>query len=175
MSEPKVEVLVPAAEIKTSVSNLGQQISADYAGKNLTMLGVLTGSIVFLTDLMREVDLPLKLGLLQASSYRGETTEPGELQLVTSELPDVTGRDVLLVDDILDTGQTLDALLKLIEGQQPASVKSAVLLWKKCKTVAGIEPDYFCFEVPDQFVVGYGLDYDDSYRQLPFIGELHLG
>ena len=174
MSQPEISVLIPPEDIKARVKQLGQQISEEYKDKKLTMLGVLTGSIVFLTDLMREIEHPLKIGLFQASSYRGTATEPGTLEVNEIQLPDLSGRDVLLVDDILDTGQTLAKLIESVESHKPSSVQSAVLLWKKSRTTAGIEPDYFCFDVPDKFVVGYGLDYDDSYRQLPFIGELTM-
>lgn len=175
MSDDKVKVLIPAEDIKQRVQQLGEQISKEFEDKKLTMLGVLTGSIVFLTDLMREIEQPLKIGLMQASSYRGTATEPGALKVNEIQLPDLTGRDVLLVDDILDTGQTLSALLDLVKSHNPSSVRSAVLLWKKSRTTSDIVPDYYCFEVPDKFVVGYGLDYDDSFRQLPFIGEFNPG
>lgn len=145
---------------------MGAQLSAEYVRCDLTLLGVLTGSIMFLADLMRSIEVPHRLGLIQASSYRGKATEPAELSINTSQLPDICGRDVLLVDDIFDTGRTLEALLRSVKRHSPRSVKSAVLLWKFERTAVDFVPDYFGFRIPDRFVVGYGLDYNDDYRHL---------
>jgi hypoxanthine phosphoribosyltransferase len=164
--------LIDERVIAQRVDELAKQISADYAGRPLTLVGVLTGSLVFLADLMRRISLPHKISLLQASSYRGAATIPARLQLNLDLLPPLAGRDVLLVDDILDTGQTLSALVAEMHRRQAASVKTAVLLWKKSRTTAAISPDYIGFEIPDQFVVGYGLDFNDEYRHLPYIGVL---
>jgi hypoxanthine phosphoribosyltransferase len=170
----RVEPFLSADAICAAVNRLGQRISDDYAGKDLTILGILTGSVVFVADLMRAIPIPHRLGLLSASSYRGATITSGDLQLELSLLPDIRDRDVLLVDDILDTGKTLAALSDKISTFGPRSVQSAVLLWKKDRTVADVSPDYVGFEIPDAFVVGYGLDYDDRFRHLPYIGILHL-
>lgn len=164
-----MRILLSADDIDAGVSELARRIQIDYAGRSLTVLGVLTGSIVFLADLIRKLDLPLRVGVLQASSYRGATTAPGELQLQTSMLPDIVDRDVLLVDDIFDTGHTLSAIVELMQAHRPRSLRSAVLLWKDERTVVAYRPDYHCFRIPDEFVVGYGLDYDDEYRHLPHI------
>lgn len=167
-----MQTLIEANEIQRVVADLGEKISAEYQGKPLTVLGVLTGSIVFLADLIRAIDLPLRVGLIQASSYRGATTQPLELRINDSLVPDIRDRSVLLVDDIFDTGNTLASLIETVRRSSPCSVHSAVLLWKSGKAKVAIEPDYHCFKIPDRFVVGYGLDYADDYRHLPFIAAL---
>jgi hypoxanthine phosphoribosyltransferase len=164
--------LIEEHRIAQRVDELAAQISADYAGRPLTLVGVLTGSLVFLADLMRRISVPHKISLLQASSYRGSATFPGGLRLNLDLLPPLDGRHVLLVDDILDTGQTLAALVEELRSRGAASVRSAVLLWKNERTTAPVVPDYVGFEIPDRFVVGYGLDYNDEFRHLPYIGTL---
>ncbi|NOX55248.1 MAG: hypoxanthine phosphoribosyltransferase [Planctomycetes bacterium] len=164
--------LISEEDIQKEVDQLGKRLAAEYRGKPLTVLGVLTGSIVFLSDLIRRIDLPLRVGLIQASSYRGATTRPGELTVNTELLPDIRDREVLLVDDIFDTGHTLKGLLEVIRRYQPRSVRSVVLLKKQGRSEVDIEPDYACFVIPDAFVVGYGLDYNDDYRHLPYIAAL---
>jgi len=167
-----VKRLIDETEIRAAVIELGRQISADYRRRPLTALGVVTGSIVLLADLIRVIDLPLRVGLIQASSYRGATTAAGELSIGTDLLPDVTDRDVLLVDDIFDSGRTLATLCGILREKQASSVRTAVLLWKDRPTDVDLQPDYYCFKIPDVFVVGYGLDYDGEYRHLPYIAEL---
>lgn len=164
--------LINEADIRTEVAALGRQIAADYSDRPLTVLGILTGSIIFLSDLIRQIELPVRVGLIQASSYRGRSTRPSMLNISTELAPDISGRDVLLIDDIFDTGQTLSSLLGPVTEREPNSVRSAVLLWKKGRRMADVEPDYHCFKIPDVFVVGYGLDYDDEYRHLPYIAAL---
>ena len=168
-----IDGLVPEKGVQ-AVEQLGQRIARDYAGKSLTVLGVLTGSIILLADLVRAVDRPLTMGLIRASSYRGKATRSDSLTISDDVLPELEGRDVLLVDDILDTGRTLEALLARVRRENPASLRSAVLLWKQGRQEVEIEPDFFCFRVPDVFVVGYGLDYDGLYRNLPDIAVLEL-
>lgn len=167
--------LLSETEIEAAVNDLGRRIATEYRGRPLTILGVLTGSIILLSDLIRRIDLPLKVGLIQASSYRGSATEPGTLTINADLLPDITGRDIVLIDDIFDTGKTLQALLRTIEAKQPSSLRSAVLLWKADRRQVDITPDYYCFKIPDRFVVGYGLDYNDEYRHLPYIAALDDG
>lgn len=164
--------LIEADVISKKVVALGQQIAADYRDRPLTILGVLTGSIVLLSDLIRAIDLPLRVGLIQASSYRGKSTTAGELTVNTELVPDIADRDVLLVDDIFDTGRTLDALSVSVGQMNPRSLRSAVLLWKEGRQQVDRTPDYHCFRIPDVFVVGYGLDYNDEYRHLPFVASL---
>lgn len=162
--------LIDERRIAQRVDELAAQITRDYAGRPLTLVGVLTGSLVFLADLMRRIDIPHKISLLQASSYRGTATSPDTLHLNLDLLPPLAGRDVLLVDDILDTGRTLSAVVAELQQRDAASVETVVLLWKKARTTAPIAPRYVGFEIPDQFVVGYGLDYNDEHRHLPYIG-----
>lgn len=165
-----MRVLITEDEIARRVRELGATISADYSGRPLTVLGVLTGSIILLADLIRATTVPLRVALISASSYGGTRTTPGELQINSSLLPDLRGRDVLVLDDIFDTGRTMQGLLQALQAYSPASVRTAVLLWKSDRTEVSFVPDYYGFRIPDEFVVGYGLDYDDEYRQLPFIG-----
>ena len=167
-----MEVLLPAERIQQRVAELARQIAADYHGRPVTIVGVLTGCLMFLSDLVRHIDLPLRIGLIQASSYRGTTTTPGALRVGPELRPDVRDRHVLLLDDILDTGQTLAYLVEHLKGVGAASVRTAVLLRKSGRQRVPIEPDYRGFDIPDVFVVGYGLDYNDEYRHLPYIGVL---
>ncbi len=168
-----MDVLIPAERIRERVAELAEQIAHDYRDhRPVTIVGVLTGSLIFLADLIRHLDIPLRIGLIQASSYRGAVTSPGELHLDPTLLPDVRGHHVLLLDDILDTGQTLAHLVSHIRGLGCASLRIAVLLRKQGRQKVAVEPDYCGFDIPDVFVVGYGLDFNDEYRNLPFLGVL---
>jgi len=170
-----VEILIPEAEILDRVAALGRQIEADYRGRPLTIVAVLTGSLIFLADLIRKVGIPHRVALLQASSYKGATTTAGALLINESFAPDVAGRDVLLLDDILDTGHTLGTLVRRMGERNTLSVRTAVLLRKVGRQEVRLEPDYCGFTIPDKFVVGYGLDFDDDYRHLPYVGVLDPG
>ena len=165
-----MEVLITADQIQKRVDELGAQIVRDYGHEPVTIVGVLTGSLMFLADLMRRLDLPLRIALIQASSYRGAVTRPGSLHVQSDLLPDLRGRHILILDDILDTGHTLAYLVRHMKALEPASLKVAVLLRKMGRQEEPLEPDYCGFEIPDAFVVGYGLDYNDEYRNLPYIG-----
>jgi hypoxanthine phosphoribosyltransferase len=167
-----MRVLITTEQIQQRVSELASQIRPVYEGRPLTIVGVLTGSLMFLADLVRHLDIPLRIGLIQASSYRGPATEPGQLRIGTDILADVKGRHVLLLDDILDTGQTLKHLLGHLLDQGAASVKIAVLLRKQGRQVHRVNVDYVGFDIPDVFVVGYGLDHNDEHRQLPYVAVL---
>jgi hypoxanthine phosphoribosyltransferase len=167
-----VEPLIDEASIQHRLEAMGRQIEADYRDKPLTIVAVLTGSLIALADLVRRIRIPLRIALVQASSYRGRTTMATTLVVNEAFAPDVAGRDVLLLDDILDTGQTLSALVQHIQDRGAASVRTAVLLRKIGRQIVPIEPDYCGFVIPDVFVVGYGLDYNDDYRHLPFVGVL---
>lgn len=167
-----MNTLIDAAEIRQRVHNLGRQISEDYRHKPLTVVSVLTGSLVFVADLVREISTPHRIGVAHASSYRGKTTVPGELKISLSLVPDIRGRDVLIVDDIFDTGQTLKRVVEAFESYSPASIRTAALLLKEGRSTVDVVPDYFCFRIPNVFVVGYGLDYNDDYRHLPHIAEM---
>ncbi len=167
-----MRVLVSETEIQAAIAKLGAEIHNEYRDRPLTVVGILTGSVILLADLIRRIDLPLRVGLLQAASYRGKTTAGGALEINPEFAPDIADRDVLLLDDILDTGQTLTQLVEQVRQLRPRSIRTAVLLWKHERTTFDVEPDYFCFRIPDEFVVGYGLDYDDHFRNLPYIAAL---
>jgi hypoxanthine phosphoribosyltransferase len=169
---PRVKRLIDESEIRDEVARLGRRLADDYRDRPLTVLGVLTGSIILLSDLIRQIDVRLRVGLIQASSYRGRVTRPGELAVGTDLIPDIAGRDVVLIDDIFDTGRTLSALVEAVQARGPRSVRSAVLLWKEGRSEVDVIPDYHCFKIPNVFVVGYGLDYNDEYRHLPYIAAL---
>jgi hypoxanthine phosphoribosyltransferase len=167
-----VDVLIPEEALRDRLRELGGEVARDYAGRPLTIVSVLTGSLIALADLIRAVDIPHRIGLVHASSYRGATTTAATLVINETLAPDVADRDVLLLDDILDTGQTLSALVDHISQRGARSVKTAVLLRKIGRQTVPIEPDYCGFTIPDVFVIGYGLDYDDDYRHLPYVGVL---
>jgi hypoxanthine phosphoribosyltransferase len=169
---PEMYTLITADQIAARVAELGVQISTVYQNRPLTVLGVLNGSVIFVADLMRSISVPHRVGFVQASSYRGATTVGGEITVGTSLMPDLTGRDVLLVDDIFDTGRTIVRLQQELASAGPASIQTAVLLWKDGRSQVEITPDYHGFRIPNEFVIGYGLDYNDDYRHLPMIGVL---
>jgi len=167
-----VELLISEVQIQDRLREMGREIENDYRDKPLTIVAVLTGSLIALADLVRQIRIPLRIALVQASSYRGATTTATTLVINEAFAPDVTGRDVLLLDDILDTGHTLAALVQHIEDRGAASVRTAVLLRKIGRQIVPLEPNYCGFVIPDTFVVGYGLDYNDDYRHLPYVGVL---
>ena len=165
--------LLSQRRLAQGVEQLAQQIVDCYGESPLTIIGVLTGSVVFLADLIRQLEMPLRVGVVQAPSYEG--TERGGLTINSDLMLDIQGRDVLLLDDILDSGHTLRNLITLTQQLGPRSVRTAVLLRKTgCQQVA-LEPDFVCFDIPDEFVVGYGLDYQDAYRNLSFVAALEPG
>ncbi|WP_164101669.1 hypoxanthine phosphoribosyltransferase [Candidatus Laterigemmans baculatus] len=166
-----MKILLAEQELQAGVRRLAAQIRQQYGEQPLTLVAVMTGSVVLLADLMRLLDMPLRIGVIGASSYRGGTTA-GELQVASEMLIDIRDRDVLLVDDIFDTGRTLERLVAHIGGLGARSVRTAVLLHKQRETEVTLRPDFVAFEIPDEFVVGYGLDYRDHYRNLPFLGVL---
>lgn len=164
--------LIEQDEIQQRVLSLGRELSELYRGRDLTVIGVLTGCMLFMADLVRAIDVPHRIGVVQASSYRGATTRPGELIVDTGLLPDVRGRDVLIIDDIFDTGRTMQKLVAALRSREPASVRTVALLIKEGRSEVELQPDFHCFRIPDVFVIGYGLDYNDDYRHLPFVGAL---
>ena len=165
-----MKILVSAAEIQASVESLAAKIKEREGNRPLTVIAIMTGSIVFLADLIRKLEMPLRVGVVQTSSYRG--TVRGPLSINAAMMPDIAGRDVLLVDDIFDTGRTLQEVIASLADFQPRSLSSAVLLLKRGRQETDLRPDYVGFEIPDEFVVGYGLDYNDLYRNLPFLAVL---
>jgi len=167
-----VKTLLTETEIQAGVARLAKQISATYPHRPLTIVGVLTGSLVLLADLIRQLDRPLQLGLILASSYRGAATSPGQLVVHSQLLPEIEGHEVLVVDDIFDTGRTLQEVRAQLKDLKPASLRSAVLLRKAERCEVNLQPDFVAFDIPDRFVVGYGLDYNDQYRNLPYLAVL---
>jgi hypoxanthine phosphoribosyltransferase len=170
-----MEVLISADRIHARVTELAAEIARAYEGKPVTVVGVLTGCLIFTADLIRRIDLPLRVAFVTASSYRGATTAPGKLEIRDELLPDINGRHILLLDDILDTGKTLTRVVAHLLDRGAESVKVAVLLRKIGRQEVPFEPDFVGFTIPDRFVVGYGLDFNDEYRHLPHIGVLPSG
>lgn len=164
--------LISEIEIGKAVDQLANEVNSFYTGKPLTVIGILVGSLMLLADLIRRIDLPMQVGIVQARSYRGAATYPGELTINADLLPEIRGRDVLLVDDIFDTGHTLAGVIDRVRGMGASSVRCAVLLRKSGRQEVSIAPDHVGFEIPDEFVVGYGLDYQDFYRHLRHIAVL---
>ena len=165
-----MKVLLSEERLRSGVEEMADAINTYYANRPLTLIGVMTGSVVVMADLIRLLQMPLRVGVVQTSSYQG--TERGELRINAELMPDIRGRDVLLVDDIFDTGNTLVEVIRLMNELDPNSVRTAVLLRKLGRQEVDLEPDYAGFEIPDQFVVGYGLDYLDEYRNLPYVAYL---
>jgi hypoxanthine phosphoribosyltransferase len=167
------EILVSEDQIAAKVAELGTRISADYAGRRLTLVSVLKGSLPFMADLMRAIDLPLRIDLMEVSSYGGNSTESSGLVRILKDLSaSIESEDVLIVEDIIDTGLTLNYLIRYLRGKNPKSLRICTLLNKPARRLVEIPVDYIGFEIPDQFVVGYGLDYGEVYRNLRFVGVL---
>lgn len=165
-------VLFSKEEIAQRVQALGETITRDYQGKNLLLLGILKGAVIFYSDLARCIDLPLQMDFMAVSSYGAGTESSGRVRILKDLDRDISGMDVLIVEDILDSGLTLYNLKQVLATRHPASVKVAVLLDKPARRTVDITPDYAGFTIPDAFVVGYGLDYDQVYRNMDFIGIL---
>ncbi len=162
-------VLISEEEAKEIVARLGKQISKDYEGKNLVLVSVLKGAVVFMADLMRAIDIPLSIDFMVVSSYN-KTESTGTVKIIKDLDLDLTGKDILIVEDILDTGRTLASLMEILKMRNPASLKICTFLDKPDRRVAQIEAQYTGKVIPDEFVVGYGLDYDEIYRNLPYVG-----
>ncbi|MCI2046126.1 MAG: hypoxanthine phosphoribosyltransferase [Faecalibacterium sp.] len=166
-------VLVTEQQLKQRVAELGAEISKDYAGKDLLMVSILKGAVVFMADLMREVTIPASIDFMVVSSYGGaNTTTTGLVKIIKDLDADLSGKDVLIVEDIMDTGVTLSHLVPMLQMRNPESVRICAVLDKPSRRKVELQPDYVGFQVPDEFVVGYGLDYDEKYRNLPYVGVL---
>ncbi len=166
------KVLISEDALEKKVRDLGRQISEDYRGKNLLLVSVLKGSVVFMADLMRAITIPLKVDFMSVSSYGSGVKTSGVVKILKDLDHPVEGHDLLIVEDILDSGQTLSYLREMLSKQKPNSIRLVTLLDKPERRQVDIKADYKGFEVPDEFVVGYGLDYDEKYRNLPFVGIL---
>ncbi len=172
MQKDLEKVLLTEEEISKMISGLGKQISEDYKGKNLLLVSVLKGSIVFMADLMRSITIDCKIDFMAVSSYGSGTESTGRVKIIKDLDIDLEGYDLLIVEDILDSGNTLYNLKKLLMGRNPKSIKICTFLDKPARRTADIKADYVGIEIPDDFVVGYGLDYDEKYRNLPCLGIL---
>lgn len=172
MNKDIEKILVTEEELARVTKKLGEQITRDYTGKKLLIVGVLKGSIYFLTDLSRHIDLPCHIDFVQASSYGSGTVSSGEIEIIKDISEDLSGFDVLLVEDILDTGRTLKHIHDMLSKRNPESIAVVTLLDKPSRREVDIYADYIGIDVPNAFVVGYGLDYDQYYRNLPYIGIL---
>jgi len=166
------EVLIDEQAIAAKVRELGTAIADDYRTKDVVLVSILKGALPFLADLMRQMPIPLALDFLEVSSYGEATESSGNVRILKDLAKSIEGRDVVVVEDILDTGQTLSYVIEHLRSKQPASVRLCTLLDKPARRIVPIQIDYRGFEIPDKFVVGYGLDYAERYRNLPFIGVL---
>ena len=166
------EVLFSEEQLKNRVREIAQQITADYQGKEIMLISVLRGSFVFMADLCRAIDLPCTLDFMAVSSYGKGTKSSGQVQITKDLSEDISDRHIIVVEDILDSGNTLSYLLKILENRHPASIRLCTLLDKPDRRVKPVEVHYSGFTIPDAFVVGYGLDYAEKYRNLPYIGIL---
>ncbi len=172
MTKDIKEILFTKEELDSIVKELGAKITEDYKGKNLFLITVLKGASVFMADIMRAIDLPCEIEFMVLSSYGSGTTSTGSVKIVKDiDLP-LEGKDVLIIEDILDTGYTLDFLFNLLQKRNPASVEICTLLDKPDRRKIEVDAKYTGRKIPDEFVVGYGLDYDEKYRNLPYIGVL---
>ena len=167
-----MKILLTDQHLRDGVRRLAGEISTFYAGRQLTIVGILTGSVVLLADLIRLLDFPLRVGVIQARSYRGANTKRGELLINSDLMPDIAGRDVLLVDDIFDTGHTLVEVVSRLNNLGPKSIRSLGLLRKEGRQEVDLRPDFVGFDIPNEFVVGYGLDFEDMYRNLTYLAAL---
>jgi hypoxanthine phosphoribosyltransferase len=166
-------ILVDQEALHRRLVELAEAISVDYEGKDLVLVCVLKGGVTFLTDLMREITIPHEVDFLAISSYgMGQRESSGAVRLVMDLKNDIAGRDVLIVEDIVDSGQTMDYLLRLFWAREPASLRVCTLLNKPSRRVVDVPLDYIGFDIPDEFVLGYGLDYDEKYRNLPYVAVL---
>lgn len=172
MEQDMERVLFTQEQVAGRIREMAQEITRDYAGKAPLVVGILRGSFIFMADLVRQLELPLSLDFMSASSYGAGTVSSGKVNIRLDLQEDIAGRDVLLVEDILDTGNTLSKLVAELQGRGPASLKLCVLLDKPDRRTKPIQADYVGFTIPDAFVVGCGLDYDQRYRNLPYIGIL---
>jgi hypoxanthine phosphoribosyltransferase len=163
------EILLDAETVAGRVAELGAQLSADYAGRDPVLVSVLKGALIFLADLMRAMDLPTSIDFMEVSSYGAAIESSGQVRILKDLSKPIEGRDVIVVEDIIDTGLTLNYLLGYLADRQPASIRICCLLDKPARRLAEIPIDYIGFTIPDRFVIGYGLDYDERYRNLPYI------
>lgn len=170
-----VTTLIPQEKVEERINQLADQISKDYAGKTVHMIGILKGSVFFVCELAKRMSVPVTMDFMSVSSYGSGTKSSGVVKLIKDLDDPITGKDVLVVEDIIDSGRTLSYLLQNLQSRKPASIKLCTLLDKPDRRKREVLVDYRGFQIPDEFVIGYGLDYDQQYRNLPYIGVMHLG
>lgn len=166
------KVLINEAELQEKITLLAKKLDEDYKDKNPLLICILKGSVLFFSDLVKKMKIKTEFEFMSASSYGSKTYSTGKVKLIRDINTSIEGRHVLLIEDIIDSGHTLSHLIEMLKDRKPASIKTCTLLDKKCRRVVELESDYSCFDIDDYFVVGYGLDYDEYYRNLPFIGIL---
>jgi hypoxanthine phosphoribosyltransferase len=173
LQDDVAEILITKEELQVRIAELGRAISADYQGRDLLMICILRGAVIFLSDLIRQITVPNEIDFMAVSSYGGTRVESsGVVRILMDLTTSIEGRDVLIVEDIVDTGLTLDYIIDNLKTRRPASLRICALLNKQERREVDVPLDYVGFDIPDKFVIGYGLDYDEKYRNLPFIGVL---
>jgi len=167
------EILITEEEIKNKIIELGKKISKDYKGKNLILVGILRGAVIFMADLARKISIPMVFDFIAISSYGAETKSSGVVRILKDLDANIKGKDVLIVEDIVDTGLTLDYLLRMLKSRKPSSIKVCTFLTKTARRKVNIKVDYSGFDIPNKFVVGYGLDYAGKFRNVPYVFTLN--
>ena len=167
------EILITKEEINNKIIELGEQISKDYKGKDLVLIGILRGAVIFMADLARAISIPMLFDFMAISSYGAETKSSGVVRILKDLDVNIKGKDVLIIEDIVDTGLTLNYLLRMLKSRKPASLKVCTFLTKTARRKVDIKIDYFGYNIPNKFVVGYGLDYAGKYRNVPYIFTLN--
>ena len=172
MQDDVKKVLLSEEELRAKVAEMGARVTQDYEGKNLLLVTVLKGAVIFLADLMREIKQPAEIDFMVVSSYGSGVKSSGVVKIVKDLDINLEGKDILIVEDILDSGMTLDYIKNMLQDRNPASIRICTLLDKPARRKVDLQADYVGFTIPDEFVIGYGLDYDEKYRNLPYIGVL---
>ena len=173
MSE-KISVLIPEEEIRKRIAEVGAQLSRDYEGEEVLMICILGGGVFFACELAKHLTVPVSMDFMCVSSYGSGTVSSGRVKIIKDLDENIEGKHVLIAEDIVDSGNTLSTLIKILQVRKPASIRLCTLLDKPERRVVDIKADYSCFEIPDKFVVGYGLDYNQHYRNLPYVGVVEL-
>ena len=175
MMEDKIRILIPEADVDAKVEEIGRKISEDYAGKSVHLICVLKGGVFFTCELAKRISVPVSLDFMSVSSYGSGTQSSGVVKIIKDLDEPLAGKHVLIVEDIIDSGRTLSYLVEILKQRGPADIRICTLLDKPSRRVKKeVEVDYTCFSIPDEFVVGYGLDYDQKYRNLPYIGVVEV-
>ena len=170
----KISVLIPEEEIRKRIAEVGAQLSRDYEGEEVLMICILRGGVFFACELAKHLTVPVSMDFMCVSSYGSGTVSSGRVKIIKDLDENIEGKHVLIAEDIVDSGNTLSTLIKILQVRKPASIRLCTLLDKPERRVVDIKADYSCFEIPDKFVVGYGLDYNQHYRNLPYVGVVEL-